>query len=265
MNKLLLSGRRLFRKSFDNITWSEIFSLNRNFNSGILGSSVNGQVDGFDDAGGGTTYDNTHVQEGLFSGKCTITTAVSDPPGNGGFGSWGGIVEFPQTVNKQKDIWVKMFLFLPNDFIISTPGNQSLKTIRLRTSAGFFDLQMRDDGQPGSFRAIKEGYATDWVYFGDAGLITRDVWHELILHIHLDDVQRDLGGLGSFRFWFDGQLLVDSGHLKTLTNAEDVIDALYVFTYWNGSVPQDQSCWIDDITVSAGSGTPVWATHLTSN
>lgn len=269
---LLLMSRGLWRPATSGGgggSWTERFNVLRDFNSGTVGNAANGTADGFTSDAGRSLYDTTHVYEGAKSCKCTILTTDSESNGgNGGPGQWGGIIETPSDAVKGDDVWAEANIFFPAGFVITTPGNGSLKTIRLRTltagnaNAGFLDLQHRDDSEPGSFRFIKEATEEDWLYFGPDGLVTRDSWHRLTLCAHLDNVAADNGGTGRVRVWYDGANVLDSGARRTLTNATDKLNALYLFTHWNGDVPQNQSCWIDALRIAAGTGTPSWASDL---
>jgi len=48
-----------------------------------------------------------------------------------------------------------------------------------------------------------------------------------------------------FRIWKNGILLIQDTTRRTL-NSTNSADFSYIFTYWNGNVPQDQTSYIDD-------------------
>jgi hypothetical protein len=237
------------------------FNIFRDFNSGTVGTAANRTADGFDDVAGDSLYTTEQVYEGSQACKLSIASGAT------GWGKWGGAILFPEIVEKGRDLWIDLHVRMPASFIIETPGNGSLKYLRVRqrTAAGaltgYFDLQFQDDDKTISeFRMLKEGQAV-WQNFGTNGVFTREVWHRHTLHMHLDDVLPASGGTSRIRFWQNGALQVDSATIKTILNPTDYADGLYLFTYWNGGAPQDQSLYVDQIRVSTDT-VPSWATGL---
>ncbi len=246
------------------------WNITRDFNGGTNGASVSYvSGDAFDDLGGSSVYDSANAYEGAMCAKLQIADNVE------GFGQWGGSIDFPSTVVKGQRFWLQLYIKIPASFLIETPGNGSLKYIRLRqkkadtTNAGFFDLQFFD--QSGAladntydFRMIKE-LQDDWQEFGADGILTRDTWHRHTLCIDVDNVAVGSGGNGRVRFWQNGTLLVNSTTLTPLINATDYMDSFYLFTYWNGNgtdySPQAQHLFVDKIQMSTDT-TPSWATGL---
>lgn len=242
------------------------WELTRLFDTGVAGTKAEG-ADAFDALAGRTSYSTARSVSGAQSAECRVLTTDS----NGGFGQWGGAIDFPAPVGKGSVLWLEQYVFLPAGFSISTPGNGSLKYIRIRnrtsagTLTGYLDIQLRDDDRTdNAWRYIKEGVATGWVYFGDVGSITRGQWLRHTFAIQLDNVAGASGGTPRVRVWQDGALLVDSTTLATLTTATDYTDSYYLFTYWNGTVPQDQSFFVDSVRMGAGPAgyVPSWATGL---
>lgn len=236
----------------------------RNFNAGTSGLGVQGQVDGLDDIAGMSTYSTEQSFEGGKSCKMTITG------GTDGFGNWGGTIAFPADIAKGSDYWLDLYAFLPTGFNILTPTNGSLKFIRLRQTTaaaghvGYFDLSLVDDiplDTAAQYRMIKED-TSGWVYSGAAGLLTRNVWHRVSLHVVFDNVLQSSGGTARVRVWQDGVRLVDNSNIRTMLNATDLVKSLYLFTYWNGNSPQTQSLYLDNIRMASG-GVPTWALDLT--
>jgi len=237
----------------------EIF---RNFNGGVSGTQVSyASGDAFDDLGGMTEYSNVRSISGGMSAKCTIIG------GTDGFGNWGGSVAFTDTLVKHDEFWLQLYIYIPDTFVIDTPGNGSLKFLRYkqRTAAdahrGYIDIQMQDDvGEPTAWRMIQENQGL-WRNFGSVGSITRNAWHRVTTHVVLDDVLQASGGTSRIRVWMDGVLLVDDATIRTLVSATDFMNELYLFTYWNGMAPQTQSLWIDDLRM-AKNGVPSWVAAL---
>jgi hypothetical protein len=239
------------------------FDLLRDFESGAVGTSCNRKSDGFSDLAGAAVYSTEQALGGTQCAKLTVQSGAE------GFGQWGGAVTFPQNVGQGGHLWVQLKIYIPASFIIDTPSNGSLKYIRIRQAtsvggnAGFFDLQMQDDDKAageGDFRMLKEGQAV-WQNFGADGTLTRDTVLTHTLHMVMDATLPASGGTSRIRFWQGNTKLVDSGTIKTLINATDYADALYLFTYWNGTAPQTQSLYVDDIRISSDAS-PSWAAGL---
>lgn len=236
-------------------TWS----IQRNFNSGSAGSNAT-SADGFDDAAGGSMYSTERAFEGGKSAKLSIAQ------GTDGWGTWGGVINFPTPLASGSNLWLQLYIYMPSDFVISTPGNGSLKFLRVRTqppgggNSGYNDIQFQDDaGQPSAFRMIKE-QQDQWFNFGAPNSFTKGMWHRISVNIQFGSVPKASGGTARVRVWQNGALLVDEARMKTLTNADDIATNFYLFTYWNGSAPRTQSLWVDDIQLS--NFQPAWASDL---
>ena len=52
------------------------------------------------------------------------------------------------------------------------------------------------------------------------------------------------------RFWRNGELMNDI-QMQTLSSATDTLDWIYLFSYWNGDVPQAQHCYTDDWKITS--------------
>lgn len=236
------------------------WSILRDFNSGIIGTKAERTPDGFDDVAGASVYSNERSFDGGQSAKLSIVG------GTEGWGNWGGSITFPSPLRSGSELWLQMYIYMPADFIIATPGNGSLKFIRVRTktstggNGGFNDIQFRDDAnQTSSFRMIKEGQ-DQWFSFGAPNGFSKNMWQRVTVNLKFSSVPTTAGGVARVRVWQNGQLLVDEGRMQTLSSSSDVADALYLFTYWNGKAPQTQSLWVDQIQMS--NFRPGWASDL---
>lgn len=237
-----------------------LWEVVRNFNSGGAGKKAEKTPDGFDDAAGYSVYSNERSAEGGMSARLSIDA------GSEGWGWWGGVITFPTRLAKDADLWLQLYVFMPEDFVIKTPGNGSLKFIRIATknlagnNAGYIDIQLQDDGTTtSSMRMIKE-QQDRWFLFGNAGSFKRGVWQRVSVNFTLSAVPAADGGNARVRVWHNGGLITDEPRVKTLTSSTDVATMLYLFTYWNGRAPRTQSLWVDDIRIAAGR--PSWAEDL---
>ncbi|MBA3919535.1 MAG: hypothetical protein C0516_13225 [Gemmatimonas sp.] len=235
------------------------WSVERNFNGGLLGQSVNRTPSGFDDAGGGTVFATDKSFEGGMSGKMSIDSAEY------GFGQWGGVVAFPQKLVAGDELWLDLYVYLPADFqIITSPKHLKFLRIRTETSAGansgYNDLYLVDDDQTEpQFKFIKE-IQDIWYPFGAQKAFTRERWHRFTVHYRFDAVSRSAGGRSQVRIWQNSQLVLDEKRVQTLTNATDYANGFYLFTYWNGASPKKQTAWVDNIRLS--NRKPAWVADL---
>ncbi len=236
------------------------WSITRDFNTGVVGANAQRTSDGFDDAAGRSNYSAEQSVDGGQSAKLTIEQGAD------GWGLWGGVVNFPTALTAGSDFWLQLYVYIPADFAIVTPGNGSLKFIRIRTktstgaNGGFNDIQLQDDAsQESSFRMIKE-VQDRWFQFGAANSFGRGTWQRITVNLRLHSTPKALGGFAQTRVWQNGQLLVDETRMQTLSNPTDFADALYLFTYWNGNSPRTQSLWVDKIQMA--NYLPAWSSDL---
>lgn len=234
------------------------WSIERNFNSGAVGSYAGTGASGFDDAAGRSIISSDKSVDGGLSARLSIDSADT------GFGSWGGVINFPTTLTQGADLWLQLYIFVPSDFVVKTPGNGSLKFIRVRTktssgsNAGYNDIQIQDDGEwESSFRMIKE--RQDWWFkFGAPGTFKKGQWQRISVNLKMSSATGSQGA--RVRVWQDGMLLIDENRMQTLSSTTDFADALYLFTYWNGGAPKSQSLWVDQIRIS--NSKPAWSQDL---
>lgn len=232
----------------------------RNFNSGLVGQQSEGTSDSFDGAAGFASYSSDRSFEGGKSARLRVDSGTT------GFGNWGGIIDFPSALVQGQELWLQLYIFIPQDFVILTPSNGSLKFLRIRTktaaggNGGYNDIQLVDDAnQTNSFRMLKEGQNT-WFRFGTAGSFQKGSWQRVSVHISFHSVSAASGGSGRIRIWQNGKLLTDEPRIQTLSGADHSADSFYLFTYWNGGAPKTQSLWVDDIRMA--SFRPSWASDL---
>ncbi|MDT8452096.1 MAG: hypothetical protein RQ936_05030 [Gammaproteobacteria bacterium] len=236
------------------------WDLTRDFNSGALGMKAEAS-DAFSEAAGGAEYSNERSVEGGKSAKLKVVG------GTEGFGYWGGIIGFPQKVFRGETIWLEMYIYMPDTFVIKTPGNGSLKFLRFRSRkadgahSGYVDMQIIDDGSsdPEEFRMLRE-IQDEWFYYGQNGMLTRDKWHRVNVELTVDNIAVNQGGTAQAKFWLDGNLITIEKNIKAIISATDYIESFFLFTYWNGMAPKDQHLWVDNIQIS--NERPVWVDVL---
>ena len=233
--------------------WSRVID----FNDGSVGASVQ-TTGGLDDAGGGTKFSNEVTLDGTLSAKMSIAEGAE------GFGSWGGILNFPSDLRTGDEFWVQFYMYIPESFYISTPSNGSLKFLRIRTATtggsngGYNDFQIMDDGTNADavYRFIKEGvWDRGWMQIGKASerskLLPRNRWFKVELALSFGVSPVSEGGNSYVRYWVNDELVWNGNYAQTLSGSGHIADALYIFTYWNGKAPKTQSLYIDNIVMTS--------------
>jgi hypothetical protein len=228
-----------------------------NFNEGPDGVSVQ-KVGAMDDAAGGTLHSLDRAIGDGFSANMRISE------GETGFGSWGGILSFPEPLRSGDELWVQFYMYVPNAFVVDTPRNGSLKFVRIRTvtadgsNGGFNDFQIVDDDtiSDAVYRYIKEGYGgPGWLEIGPASersrLFPRERWFKVELAFSFGTTSLSEGGRSYVRFWLNDELVWNGVRAQTLSNPADIADALYLFTYWNGSSPKSQELFVDELIMTS--------------
>jgi len=254
------------------------FTISISGNDGIVGQQVissNGEQSGeqsFISDSGGTFYTD---EESYSEGK---SLEMNIQQGSTGFGSFGGIMEFPsyteiggERLVKGDEIWVRLRIKFPGDFEFNQNGRN--KFLRLRTFSGtgvhegYNDLYLNhppgvstwppdDNGAAnGPLQYIFEG-EQQWYNMGDysAGdqFPALGEWHTIEYYLRLDDQKGTEGGNSMVRAWLNGELLGETNARNTLSTPESYIESLYLFTFWdNDGAHKTQKLWVDDIIVTS--------------
>lgn len=231
--------------------YSSAWTIHKDFESGELGTSAQGEEDGFSGNSGGSEY----VSELSAHGNQSVKLNVRE--GTSGFGYWGGTMQFPSHLSKNDEIWISLRMFIPESFEIST-NTGYLKFIRIRqknqdgSHTGYLDnLIAMPRLEKGVFTLLKEGQ-NKLRHYGELGVddLPRGQWFRFELYVHLDDVPQTQGGSAVVRAWLNNKPLTEMHDIITLSNATATAQALYLFTYWNGGAPKDQHLFVDDIVIT---------------
>lgn len=216
--------------------------------------------------GTNTRYSTEQAAGGKQSCKFSIKRGSEGWPSSGGPLEWGGIFDLPTPLKVGEELWVRLSLFVPNGFQIVSNSGQ-LKFIRLHTrtssaNTGCLDLLMGDPNVPlWDPVARKDTYPPyDLNFEGRPGLTmvgTRPTdnvqfgkWETYEVYVRLDSVSQDGGGMGVTRIWKNNKLLANATGQVGAADKTGVIDAVYLFTYWNGTSPADQYLYMDDLTMT---------------
>lgn len=224
------------------------FTIIKNFNKGPAGSRAEDNGDDFNDAAGGSYYTADHSAEGGLAAELNIGA------GQTAFGSWGGIVYPPSNLHKGTELWYRVKMYWPAGFNYN--ANPHLKFLRVHTRSdatsneGYDDWYINPTGSANPFKVIFEGEQV-WTQFGSAtDIIQFNTWETYEMYLYLDDVPVSQGGKARIRVWKNGKLLKDIINRKTLVSSGSYANGFYLFTYWNGSSPQTQKAYVDDMVIT---------------
>lgn len=206
------------------------------------------------DAAGRTLASSEEVHRGRRSARMAIR--VGD---KGGFGRWGGIIPIKPVLAQGSEVWVRLFVLWPKDFEFS--ATPFMKFIRLhnrtgdRQNGGYNDLYVhKADGKESVLRTIKERHDVWQTYDGPP--LARERWESYEVYLSIDSRSVDAGGRGRLRVWRDGKLICDRTDVPTISEANGVIDYLYLFTYWNNEKPPTNHVFIDDLVIATSAAPP---------
>ena len=179
--------------------------------------------------------------------------------GETGFGNWGCNFNLPTNLVKGDSVHIQFSTMMPSTFDWTSIGEGShLKYIRVHTQTsaggneGYNDLYIDNEearaGFDGRIKHITEVFENNWTYLDDEVLV-KNVWETFEMRIDFDDVPDDGAGSGRTRLWRNKlgvmTLIMDITDEKTLNSATSECDRVYLFTYWNGGAPQDNTCYMD--------------------
>jgi len=195
-------------------------------------------------------------------------------------GAFGGIVSLGEAqVLEGEEIWWAMRIMFPLGFDFTTP-NPVLKYIRLgqwhkdthvRSTTGKNEHMIVNGiaDSVGTSNVLGWGilsevfprFATETVKSCDRNLGERGVWHwvcgyikasataaNCIERIWCDDLLAYERTAGQFNKWHtsSGWQTQTATDKPILLDTDQALDGFYIFTYWNGNSPQDQTCYIQD-------------------
>ena len=235
---------------------ARMFTIVRTF-EGTDGLQADG-VDGFDGDEGQSTYTTEQVFSGTTSGRCFLRATDSD----GGFGNWGGRFDFPNKLYEGDELFIRWRMYYPAGFKHyadqTTSRYDRIKFMRVKSvqadgsNAGLLDLYWDRKDSGAQYFAIKEGIASadggGWASVGsklDFPYLF-DQW--ITYNVHY--IASADGTAGISRFWRNGEFITELAR-ATLARSTDTLDWIYLFTYWNGDVPQAQHCYTDDWVITS--------------
>ena len=211
--------------------------------------------------GTGTSLSTAQSAGGSQSCRLEIVQGSEGWPSSGGPLEFGAIVSFPAPVRVGADVWVRLKLFVPDNFDVSTDMGM-LKFIRLHTKSseaygGYLDLFFGTGGIPlWNPKTQRDEYPPYVVGFeGRGGLsfigsrpghdIAEGRWEAYEVNVRVGTSSSD----GRVRFWKNNVLVAEIPQASAMAGT-DVLESMYLFTYWNGRSPKTQHLFVDDIEIT---------------
>ncbi|VAX12463.1 hypothetical protein MNBD_GAMMA24-1823, partial [hydrothermal vent metagenome] len=246
-------------------TAAQAWTLKYDFNNGPIGQTADkkGPYQVFSDAAGLSVFDScNNIQQ---DGQCLKMRIRA---GDDGWGSWGGRIKFSERGVSNpavgSEVWVSVKVFIPTSF--NYTAKPRLKFLRLHTRSpgitneGYNDLYIKPHGSSlwdGSknnkapFIYVKEQQNIN--YFVGKPMVDEPklgTWENYEVYLKLDYRSVSNGGTSRARIWKNGKLLAELNNIQTLNSAKSYADSFLIFTYWNGTAPQDQYLYVDDLIVT---------------
>jgi hypothetical protein len=188
------------------------------------------------------------VYDPVFIGRRAARLGVRK--GSSGWGTFGGIVQFPETLHEGDEVWVRTSIWIPNDYLFSDqvglPGPNKFLRIRTQGAAGsaYVDVYMASN----RLRFISE-YRPRWRPLTGYGL-PREQWATLEYYVQFGGEPHAEGGNGRMKFWIDGELIAEHDDVRTLAPG-NFAPAFFLFTWAsNEGAPRDQHLYVDEIVVT---------------
>lgn len=201
------------------------------------------------------------------SGKQSGSVTSIGGDTTGGFGKWGGSWKFDSNLKQGDEIWFRVWVYYPKDFDFSSSSSEGMKFMRIHVTKQNGD----NDGYHHNY--ISEGGDVGKLYIGggvrgsdgktifenktkaelrgpsNSGIvqITLGQWHAYEQYVRFDSTP----GKGIRRTWYDGQLIMEDKQTATLGASTSYSDLVYMWTYWNGGAPKNQTAYIDDVIITS--------------
>ncbi|HRD66718.1 MAG TPA: hypothetical protein PKY50_11240 [Candidatus Competibacter sp.] len=174
----------------------------------------------------------------------TKSARVEFPAGSDCWGICGDTLSFPEPVYEGGEIWARGYFYFASPWSWSSSPVAKVFRIHVATgsgsNAGYLSALLEPEGRIAASNEVQSYQPTTATYY------TVDGWQSIELYAKLSSI----AGQGIFRIWKNGILVFEDKTRRTLSSPTDKVDYNYIFTYWNGGVPQKQYAWIDDFIVT---------------
>lgn len=212
------------------------WTVTATFEDGVSGTQVEGAT-GFSNSGTYSTFSNDRAQTGSQSAKFEHQIGTDD------WGECHGVLGYT-SVAEGGEIWARAYYYLVTPW--DWESNPVVKVLRLATynsggeGAGWLSIFAYHTGvitlsnEP---RDVQTNSSTQFL---------TNQWQCLEIYVKLHATP----GSGAFRIWQNGILILEDTTHATLETSSDYSNIAYFWSYWNGGVPQNQTSYIDTITIT---------------
>lgn len=212
-----------------------------------------------------TTLSTTNIFEGQKSCRFFIEKGTEGWPSSGGALEWGSIFSLPQNVRVGQELWLRFAIYVSPTFPITT-NTGALKFIRLKTrvsdktrNTGCLDFLMGDPRKviwdPVNKKDVSPPFIVN--FEGAPNLtpvgqrpkhdVRKGSWETYEIYVKVDNIPKRQGGGGLMKIWKNNQLVDTLDNQVIVADSTGYIDALFLFTYWNGNAPSDTYALIDNL------------------
>ena len=209
------------------------WDITADFEQGTLGTEAQG-VSGLSNAFSQTLFSNEQVYTGG-----TKSAKVSFTQGTDAWATAGGSVMFPSTIGEGGELWARGYFYFKSPWSWTcSPVVKIFRGAHVQTSVGanvgYLSLFADTNGAILLSNEVQAAQPSTGVYF--------DVnkWQSIEMYVKFSTTSP------VFRIWKNGTLIYQDITSRTLNSVTDTADFSYIFTYWNGNVPQNQVSYIDD-------------------
>jgi hypothetical protein len=219
------------------------WTVDANFESGVVGEKANGS-DGFGGAFKYTVYSDVVAHSGSQAAEIGIDQGAE------GFGDWGGSFQYPDLMQGD-EIWFRVYAYFPSGFDFSCTQCAGLKMMRIHTAAqdssneGYLDVLISGGLNVGS-EVTPDYYQNNPTWKNLGTEVVTGEWLAVEQYVKLSSVP----GEGIYRVWQNGTLIKEDLQTKTLRTTSSISDFIYLFSYWNGTAPQTQVAYVDDVFIT---------------
>jgi len=199
----------------------------------------------------------TNAGQATFSDKFKHTgTRALQAEVQQGKTAYGGRINYPSALGEGDEVWYRAYWYYPAGFDFTSSGI-GLKTMRISTedsTGNTGHLTMLRSATNGTINPGSEVVTQNFYNFlyanypgGTTGqVIGTGVWHCFEMYVKFSSVP----GNGVYRIWQNGKLVFEDSTNQTLRTSTGNSKYVLIGNYWNGSGPQTQSAYVDDIVIT---------------
>jgi hypothetical protein len=157
-------------------------------------------------------------------------------------------------IKEGDEFWYRIWYYFPTGYDFTTDSSQGLKMSRIRTqgSGGGFEgsIDILIDSGITLGNEIKNALPSSQRN-SQGSMVPRGKWHAIESYTKFSSVP----GKSIRRVWQDGKLIFEDKQSPTLKTSKSTAAQMFLFTYWNGSAPKTQQCYMDDMVFTTDTPT----------